>query len=140
MALDAFVGLPSVAWDQQQGRREHYGLAGLYRKKTYGDDIGGVEYRTLSNFWLKLIAENPKVADGVVGYMAATAMSVARSVQERPLEFSKLFTKLPLKDIQTAINKEDKKEALSLCYYLRHSKEVAPAGIDPSFLGLGGGL
>lgn len=37
-----------AAGEQQGGRRKVYGLPGIYRPKSYG-----VEYRTLSNFWLE---------------------------------------------------------------------------------------
>ena len=46
--LDAFLGIPSLEWDKDQDRRMMYGKAGCFRPKTYG-----VEYRTLSNAWLK---------------------------------------------------------------------------------------
>lgn len=46
--LDFFLGLPSLAYDKDVLRREMYGKAGCYRPKPYG-----VEYRTLSNAWLK---------------------------------------------------------------------------------------
>lgn len=45
--IDALVYLPIIALDKQKMRRTKYGLAGLYRVKPYG-----VEYRTMSNFWL----------------------------------------------------------------------------------------
>lgn len=47
-AMDVFLGLPSVLLDDDKDRRMMYGQAGAYRDKDYG-----VEYRTLSNFWLK---------------------------------------------------------------------------------------
>lgn len=47
-AADLFLGVPSVLMDEDQRRRELYGKAGSVRIKPYG-----VEYRTLSNFWLK---------------------------------------------------------------------------------------
>ena len=46
--LDAYLGIPSVLWDADKKRRAMYGCAGAFRPKNYG-----VEYRTLSNAWLK---------------------------------------------------------------------------------------
>lgn len=45
---DVTMGLPSVLEDSDQQRRLLYGKAGSFRGKPYG-----VEYRTLSNYWLK---------------------------------------------------------------------------------------
>lgn len=45
--LDYFLGLGSVLLDDDVRRRSMYGKAGCHRPKNYG-----VEYRTLSNFWL----------------------------------------------------------------------------------------
>lgn len=47
-AMDITLGLPSVALDKDNRRKEMYGLAGCFRFKDYG-----VEYRSLSNFWLE---------------------------------------------------------------------------------------
>ncbi len=47
-AMDILLGLPSVELDKDNRRKEMYGLAGCFRPKDYG-----VEYRSLSNFWLK---------------------------------------------------------------------------------------
>ena len=46
--MDFFLGLPSLFYDDDQLRREMYGKSGACRYKPYG-----VEYRTLSNAWLK---------------------------------------------------------------------------------------
>lgn len=46
--MDFFLGLPSLFFDNDTRRREMYGKAGAFRVKPYG-----VEYRTLSNAWLK---------------------------------------------------------------------------------------
>lgn len=46
-AMDLFLGVPSVILDKDTLRRELYGKAGAMRFKEWG-----VEYRTLSNFWL----------------------------------------------------------------------------------------
>lgn len=47
-AMDILLGLPSVEMDPDNRRKEMYGLAGCFRFKEYG-----VEYRSLSNFWLR---------------------------------------------------------------------------------------
>lgn len=49
--FDVLVGIPSVMIDREPGqeeRRKYYGRAGEYRLPKYG-----IEYRTLSNFWLR---------------------------------------------------------------------------------------
>lgn len=46
--LDWFLMVPSLLFDQDKKRRELYGQPGCFRPKSYG-----MEYRTLSNAWLK---------------------------------------------------------------------------------------
>lgn len=46
--LDYFLGMPSLLFDKDATRRQMYGRAGAFRVKPYG-----VEYRVLSNAWLK---------------------------------------------------------------------------------------
>lgn len=46
--LDLYLGVPSVLLDPDTKRRSLYGAAGAFRCKEYG-----LEYRVLSNFWLK---------------------------------------------------------------------------------------
>lgn len=46
--LDFTLGLPSVLLDKDTERKKKYGKAGCFRPKPYG-----VEYRVLSNFWLR---------------------------------------------------------------------------------------
>lgn len=46
--MDHYLGVPSVILDTNQERRKMYGKAGAFRPKSYG-----VEYRVLSNFWIK---------------------------------------------------------------------------------------
>ena len=45
--MDLFLGVPSVLMDNGEDRKKLYGTAGACRVKPYG-----VEYRTLSNFWI----------------------------------------------------------------------------------------
>lgn len=44
---DLYLGVPSVLMDKGEERKQMYGKAGAHRPKPYG-----VEYRTLSNFWI----------------------------------------------------------------------------------------
>ena len=46
--MDVYLGIPSVLMDGDTERRSMYGKAGACRPKDYG-----VEYRVLSNFWLR---------------------------------------------------------------------------------------
>ena len=45
--MDLYLGVPSVLMDEGELRKQLYGKAGAYRDKSYG-----VEYRTLSNYWV----------------------------------------------------------------------------------------
>lgn len=47
-AMDATVGLESVLLDSDTLRKSLYGKAGCFRFREYG-----IEYRTLSNFWIR---------------------------------------------------------------------------------------
>lgn len=46
-AMDKYLGIPSVLMDKGDKRKLLYGKCGAHRLKKYG-----VEYRTLSNFWI----------------------------------------------------------------------------------------
>jgi len=52
--MDLVAGVPSVLMDGDTDRRSLYGKAGAHRPKylANGDSYDGVEYRTLSNFWI----------------------------------------------------------------------------------------
>lgn len=56
-ALDLILGVPSILHDDDKLRRTMYGKAGAFRPKDTlteePDEYDGLEYRTLSNFWLK---------------------------------------------------------------------------------------
>lgn len=47
-AMDLFIGIPSIIQEPENKRKELYGCAGAYRNKKYG-----VEYRTISNYYLQ---------------------------------------------------------------------------------------
>jgi hypothetical protein len=64
---DMILGVPSILIDTDKRRRTLYGKAGSARFKYLGrfDEYNGVEYRTLSNFWLKSEELMGWVFDGV---------------------------------------------------------------------------
>lgn len=59
--LDYYLGLPSLLVDPDTTRRSLYGKPGSFRPKSYG-----VEYRVLSNFWIKSDAAIDWVYDAVL--------------------------------------------------------------------------
>lgn len=65
--MDLIAGIPSVIMDKDTQRRTLYGKAGAHRPKwaDRGDQYDGVEYRTLSNFWVRS-ANHIKWAYGTV--------------------------------------------------------------------------
>lgn len=73
--LDLYLGVPSVLLDSDGAkRRRMYGKAGSYRDKSYG-----IEYRVLSNFWLR--------SDKLIGWVfdqTAIAVSDSRYTQHIP--------------------------------------------------------
>jgi hypothetical protein len=97
-ALDIFLGIPSVILDNDRERKKMYGKAGAYRLKAYG-----VEYRSLSNFWL---------ADEDIVNLVFNGIEMAiQFINENKLE--KLTDEQSLK-IQTCINTGDETLALEL--------------------------
>lgn len=93
--MDLFLGVPSVVMDTGELRKKLYGAAGAFRKKPYG-----VEYRTLSNFWV----HKPELTSWVWD-------AVEKSVQAVDSQF-------PIEELQepitSAINYNDKKLAMEL--------------------------
>jgi hypothetical protein len=80
--MDLFLGVPSVLMDKGELRKQLYGKAGAFRDKSYG-----VEYRTLSNFWVF----NPKLEEWVwdsteKAYAAADSQFPVGEYKERILD------------------------------------------------------
>jgi hypothetical protein len=106
--LDIIVGNTCVLLDRDKGnveRRKTYGRAGEYRVP----DKGRIEYRTLSNFWLK----DYKLMSFVMG-LARYAYSIVVSNLD-----SILIKKVNMKDIQRAINKNSFNDALNNWKYVK---------------------
>jgi hypothetical protein len=93
--MDFYLGLPSLMYDDDKLRREMYGKAGCYRPKSYG-----VEYRTLSNAWLKSEALMRWVYRNTVKGM--NDLINGKNLAEK------------YGDIQDIINNSDKKAAMEI--------------------------
>lgn len=94
--LDFYLGLPSLFFDSDTRRREMYGKAGAFRPKPYG-----MEYRTLSNAWLK--------SEELIRWAYKNAVEGVRNM------FSGNYLPEKYGDIQEIINTSNKKEAERIC-------------------------
>lgn len=90
--MDFLVGLPSLFFDADTQRREMYGKAGAFRPKPYG-----VEYRTLSNAWLK--------DNELIKWVFNNSVDAVKRLMNGEFLFEKYG------DIQDIINTSNKSEA-----------------------------
>lgn len=98
--FDIFVGNTCTMIDRGPGakeRRENYGRAGEYRTPTYG-----VEYRTLSNFWLR----NYSLMTLVYGLSSIAISMINEGLQANPVE-DELIEMVNIKNFVTAIDTND---------------------------------
>lgn len=107
--MDILLGVPSVLMDEDLERRKLYGKAGAHRPKykEEGHPYDGVEYRTLSNFWLS----SEKL-------MAWAFNQTVKAVERMP-EFVSLIESdgIDVPGIMDCINTGDKKFAENFCSY-----------------------
>lgn len=98
LAMDMTLGLESVLLDTDTRRKELYGCAGSFRFKPYG-----VEYRTLSNFW---IASEELMQWAFNKTMEAVELVESGKIEELTKEYSKF--------VRQAIDTNDKALATTL--------------------------
>jgi len=103
---DVFLGLPSVSLDQQGVRRSLYGQAGRYRPTPYG-----IEYRSLSNFWIWDEQLSRQIGD--------RAYTLGTYLEGDAAELQRIYAEIPWHDVQDAINTENEEKAADLLTYLR---------------------
>ena len=99
-SLDIFLGIPSIILDPDKERKKMYGKAGAMRFKSWG-----VEYRSLSNFWLgslELVQSAFKGVEMAVEFY--NSGKIAKLTDEDQLS------------IQTCINTGDEALALQLVH------------------------
>lgn len=101
---DVFLGLPSVELDRQGPRRSKYGTAGRYRPTDYG-----IEYRTLSNFWI--------FDEGLSRSIGAKALRLCEFMADEDM-VHQVFNEVPWMDVKSAISKEDENLAADLIAYI----------------------
>jgi hypothetical protein len=107
LACDLFLGLPSIIMDKDSKRRLLYGKASRYRIQPWG-----VEYRTLSNFWIWTNEYKLWVFNQV------------QKVIANPSIIFELDTVVPITDIRTVINSSNRKLALEML------KDLSAAGVS----------
>ncbi len=100
--MDALNGVASLLYDQDTKRRELYGKAGAFRPKDFG-----VEYRTLSNSWVR----NKMLSS----YVARRTFQAARNMMNGRL--------IHTAEVEEIINKNKIEEAK---YFLTHHKINLP--------------
>jgi hypothetical protein len=93
--LDFYLGLASLEYDKDKERREMYGKAGAVRYKPYG-----VEYRTLSNAWLR--------SEALTRWVYRNTIAGVKAVMSGNLLFEKYG------DIQEIINTSNVKKARAI--------------------------
>lgn len=96
-ALDVTLGVPSILMDPDTKRKQLYGKAGAHRPKPFG-----VEYRTLSNFWIW--------DDSTIRWAFRGAERANQIWKERQTEINKWGPK-----IVKCINAGDKELAQTIC-------------------------
>lgn len=102
--MDLFCGIPSVLIDRSKDakiRRMLYGKAGDFRKPNYG-----LEYRSLSNFWIK----SPYLVSLFTGLARHAVLFSAASV-DSPEILDALYSVVSKKEIADAINENDFEKA-----------------------------
>jgi hypothetical protein len=103
---DLFIGLPSIGQDKQGMRRDSYGQAGRWRKTPYG-----IEYRTLSNYWLW--------SDYYIEAVAENALRVGRLVERADQNvLRRKFAEVPWEAVKRGINTEDAGMCQNLIQYV----------------------
>jgi hypothetical protein len=102
--IDLYVRLPLMNYDPQPERRNHYGLAGLYRPTKYPDGSTGIEYRSFSN----AIAFNSSLTQMV----SRAIMEIIEDVNKSPDKASNVFNGTDWDSVEQSIRNHD----LALAY------------------------
>ena len=107
--MDCVVCLPYLSLDRQKGRRLFYGQPGLFRVKPYG-----IEYRTLSSFWLE-----PDFRERHLLEMIDNVLALARTANNQCDALKKMYSNVDWDDVAEIIRNEDSKKAVAMAHSLR---------------------
>jgi len=122
--LDIVVGNTSVLLDRKgKHRRKIYGKAGDYRLQPHG-----IEYRTLSNFWLK----NYILLSLIFGLARQAYLMLADEIRGDTEYASKIFSAVDIERVVYAINENDFKTALEN-FKIIEPILIEASGFDTSF-------
>lgn len=99
--LDIVLALYYVREDKQGERRKWWGHAGLYRPKSYG-----VEYRTLSNFWIWSYSKATE--------LACRVFALCESLPTNMIGWQACFNAVDWKQVRDVIYREDAETATTL--------------------------
>lgn len=102
--LDIYLGVPSLIEDKNgSARRKMYGAAGAFRPKSYG-----MEYRTLSNYWLFTAPLRDHIFN--------RTWTVMNNLLRYKIDMcEKLGQEVGLPRAQHIINTDDRDAAMALC-------------------------
>lgn len=112
--MDVVACLPFLSWDKQKERRQFYGQPGLYRNKDYG-----IEYRTLSSFWLK-----PDFRERRLYAMAENVLQLAAMANKSDNVLKAAYKRIPWGEVQKIIREEDFKGAEELTQHLMNTLPI----------------
>lgn len=106
LAMDLMLGVPSILIDKDDRRRNMYGKAGAFRFKPYG-----MEYRTLSNFWL--------VSEERLRWAYRQTIAAVELVEKGAVSFESIQPDVGIPiftdDVEQCINRGDKELAKMIC-------------------------
>lgn len=98
---DLTLALPLLGNDRQGKRRSFWGLAGLYRPKPYG-----MEYRTLSNFWIW--------SGSACATVGSTSLALVESIKNKIIRWQALHNGVNWAAVRDIIYREDVRAAKQL--------------------------